>query len=103
MASEEGYALKLTDEAKAQLRALAGLSRRDRIRLFLSMHRRLSRLSDAFRDDLANRVAPGSSEIVWTLAFSGDNGEPLRFAFVVDVRTAAHGVLEIITVQRVDT
>ena len=102
MASEEGYALKWTDEAKAQLRGFTGLSRRERIRLFYSMHRRLSRISDAFRDDPANRVAPGSSELIWTLAFSGDDGEPLRFAFVVDVRAAPHGVLEIITVQRVD-
>ncbi len=66
------------------------------------MHRRLSRLSDAFRDDPANRVSPGSSEILWRLIFPSDNGDPLEFTFVVDVGPAVHGVLTIISVSRPD-
>lgn len=99
MASEEGYALQFKDEAKSQLRLLPGLSRRERVRLFLSLHRRLSRLPDAFRDDSANRTGPGPTEIVWPLIFPSDNGDPLKFIFVVDVRAAVHGVLEILSVQ----
>jgi hypothetical protein len=111
MSSAEGYALKWTDEARAQLRgglqdplrpdlSHRQLSRRERIRLVARMHARLSRLPDAFRENPDNRNPDNPAELLWSMIVTGDNGDPLTFIFVVDDSGAEYGVLTIITIAR---
>jgi hypothetical protein len=99
VASGARYRLFYSDEAKAQLQRLPGLTRNDRNSLFLRIHNKVKRLPDSFRDDPKNRMEPGSTELVYPLIFPDGNGDLLTVLFVIDVRPAEYGVLNIISVQ----
>ncbi len=102
MASAGRYRLNYTDEAKSQLRALPGLTRHERNSLFLRIHHKLKRLPDRVRDDPEYRVEPGSTELIYPLVFPGGDGEPIGVVFIIDVRPAPYGVLDVISVQRMN-
>ena len=73
----------------------------DKLLDFLDGPEGLPILSDAYRNDPANRLAQGSSQFEVRYVFRDSAGRCRQFRFVVDDSSASHGVLRVRFVDEV--
>jgi hypothetical protein len=90
------YSLEIVPSAQAEMRALTGLSREGRNKLFANLDM-LRHVSDAFRADPVSRAG---GNLVFTTIFK-DRGTVRAFLYLVDDSAAVVGVLRVLAVTDV--